>query len=112
MTLNKKLEIVLKARNLGFESNIVFNNPYKHSNKEDLRWALWLNEIRIWLTFNHKMNINVKHRTHSQTYCYNITGAYQCGDSGELYSEFYTKFESYEDALAKAVYESLELIKT
>ena len=103
--------MIVKLKDLGFEASFVYGKPYKYSTKEDLRWILWLTEVRFWLIDKYNLNINIKHRTHSQTYCFNITSGYQDGENGELYSELYTKFTKHEKALEKAIKEALDLIK-
>lgn len=67
--------------------------------------------LQKWLREVHNLNINIKHRAHSQTFCFNITGNYQDGESGELYSQLYSKYETYEQCLEQAIIEALKLIK-
>lgn len=64
-----------------------------------------------WLREVHNLHINIKHRPHSQTYCFNITGAYQDANDGEWYSALFSKYETYEQCLESAIQESLKLIK-
>ncbi|MCK9416524.1 hypothetical protein M0Q97_07705 [Candidatus Dojkabacteria bacterium] len=66
--------------------------------------------IQKWLRNKHKININIDHRTHSQTYYFNITGSYHIGENGLLYSELFSKYKTYEKALEKALNEALKLI--
>jgi hypothetical protein len=48
--------------------------------------------IQKWLRNKHKININIGHRTHSQTYYFNITGSFYTGENGLLYSEVFNNF--------------------
>lgn len=67
-------------------------------------------KIRKWLRNIQKINININHRTHSQTYYYNISGVYQKGEAGILYTDYYTKYPSYKHALNKALNEALKIL--
>lgn len=60
-------------------------------------------ELQKWLREKYNLNINIKHRTHSQTYCYDISSNYNDNEISKLY----TKFETYEDALEDALMNSL-----
>jgi len=49
---NLKQEQILElCKYLGFESQLIYMYPYKHStdSKENLRYLLWLTEISDWL---------------------------------------------------------------
>lgn len=87
-------ETKIKARQKGYKS--IFISDYS---------------IQKWLRNKHKINININHRTHSQSYYFTITGSYYVGEYGLLYSDYYTKYASYEIALEKAVEEALEYLK-
>lgn len=67
--------------------------------------------LQNWLRDKYNININIKHRTHSQTYCFDITGDYNKENEGILISNTYVKYEKYEDALEVALQLSLNLIK-
>jgi hypothetical protein len=44
-----KEELIALAKKKGFESEFLYNKPYKYSNKESLRWLFWLTEIQAML---------------------------------------------------------------
>jgi hypothetical protein len=52
-----KEELIALAKKKGFESEFLYNKPYKYSNKEDLRWWFWLMELSRWLNVVHKKSI-------------------------------------------------------
>ena len=66
--------------------------------------------IQKWLRNKHNLNINIGHRTHSQTYYFSITGSYQKGEEGLLYYEVFSKYETYEKALEKAIGEAIKIL--
>jgi hypothetical protein len=66
--------------------------------------------IQNWLRNKHNLNINIGHRTHSQTYYFSITGLYQKGEEGLLYSEIFSKYNTYDEALEKAIKEAIKIL--
>ena len=53
--MNKQL--VELANKAGFKSAMFTDTDWKHSNKEDLRWYLWVCELRRWFRKEHKLLI-------------------------------------------------------
>lgn len=90
------------------QSDIIFK---QYVGNKYFIWQPTQSLAQKWLREVHNLNINIKHRPHSQSFCFNITGNYQDGESGELYSEVYSKYETYELALEAAIIKGLELIK-
>lgn len=66
--------------------------------------------LQEWLRNNHCLHINIKHKPFSQHFGFTITGGYQKGEQGLLYSEIFSSFEKYELALEKALKEALDFI--
>ena len=66
--------------------------------------------LQKWLREVHSIHVNIKHRPHSQSYCFTITGKYQGINEGELVNNIFSKYETYELALEVALQESLQLI--
>jgi len=66
--------------------------------------------LQKWLREEHKLFINITHKTHSQKFAYNITGAYVPYEP-YLLSRIFSKFETYEAALEDALQEALKLIE-
>jgi len=54
-----KEQLIEKAKKMKFFSEMLWNNAYKYSNREDLRYALWMEELRRWLRLNHDMYVEV-----------------------------------------------------
>jgi hypothetical protein len=54
-----KEELIALAKKKGFESEFLYNKPYKYSNKEELRWLFWLVELNRWM---YKLNNNIFNR--------------------------------------------------
>jgi len=66
--------------------------------------------IQKWLREVHNIHINIKHRPHSQSFCFTITGKYQDVNDGELVNSIFSKYKTYELALEAALQEALKLI--
>lgn len=54
-----KEQIIKSAKEKGFTSKVLFNNPYKYSHNENMRWLFWLTELQKWFRDNHKINIEI-----------------------------------------------------
>jgi hypothetical protein len=104
-----KEKLIEKAKKLEFASEILWNYPYKYSNREYLRYALWMEELRKWLRHNHDMYIEtpVFYSNATSTYLW-ITQLYYV----HLDKEDYTinEYPSYDEALEAILYESLEIL--
>ena len=57
--MNQKL--VELANRAGFKSAMFTDTKWEHSSKEDLRWYLWVCELRRWFMREHKLFIEVFH---------------------------------------------------
>jgi len=66
--------------------------------------------LQKWLREVHNIHINIKHRPHSQSFCFTITGKYQDVNDGELVNNIFSKYKIYELALEAALQEALKLI--
>lgn len=55
--MNQKL--VDLANKAGFKSAMFTDTEWKHSEKEDLRWYLWVCELRRWFMKEHKVLIEI-----------------------------------------------------
>jgi hypothetical protein len=66
--------------------------------------------LQKWLREVHNIHINIKHRPHSQSFCFTITGKYQDVNDGELVNNIFNKYKIYELALEAALQEALKLI--
>ena len=94
---------------------------YRHVNgyfgvlKQDLHTTKTLaplhQQAQKWLREIHNIHINIKHRPHSQKFCFNITGDYQLGNDGELFSNIFSSYNTYELALEEGIKQALLLIK-
>lgn len=54
-----KEEIIRLAKEKKFTSKVLYNNPYKYSNNEDKRWLFWLTELKLWLSANYEIDVDV-----------------------------------------------------
>jgi len=54
-----KEEIIKLAKEKEFVSKELYNNPYKYSTHEDMRWLFWLTEIQKWLRDKHGIDIDI-----------------------------------------------------
>lgn len=102
-----KDQIIQKAKQLGFVSKFFNDKPYKYSNKEDLRYYLWLSELSLWL------------QSEYQVYTYPILLAlmfpeqgwgFEIVFKGENFDED-TTYHNQEQALEAGIFKSLILIE-
>jgi len=105
-----KEKIIARLKKLKFESKFFGSKPWKYSNKEDMRYQLWLEEVKQWLMDTYNIHLNICHRVHSQTNYFYITSGYDNKNDDLLqiiYEEKYSKYKKYIDALECGVYISL-----
>lgn len=101
-----KEEIIKLAKEKEFVSKELYNNPYKHSTHEDMRWLFWLTEIQKWLTDKHNILITVFYGGFYEKWTFSL---YDILNS-ELLLDNNTKYISREQALEFAIVEALKLI--
>ena len=102
-----KEQLILKANKLGFVSKFFNDKPYKYSNKEDLRYYLWLSELSLWLQSEYQVHvfpILLALMFPEQGWGFEIVF------KGENYDE-YTEYHNQEQALEAGIFESLKLIE-
>ena len=100
----KKEELILLAKDKKFESQFLFNKPYKHNpTKEVLRWYFWLCELQKWLREKHEHNIVIQKCVGKK-----IDGSTEVSytNSGSPWDAVKT----YEQALEEGVAKALQLI--
>lgn len=54
-----KEKLIEIARKEKFVSQFFTNDPYKYSLKEDLRYLLWMEELKEWFRSNHNIHVEV-----------------------------------------------------
>ena len=102
-----KEQLILKANKLGFISKFFSSVPYKYSNKEDLRYYLWLCELSQWLQNEHQITIYpilVAILNPEQEWGFEIVF------KGENFDED-VEYNNQEQALEAGIFESLILIE-
>jgi hypothetical protein len=119
----KETFISLETAKLAKEKGVMFSSGAYYSTKENDMAMKYNSEdshhypcitqslLQRWLREVHNIHINIRHRPHSQSFSFNITGKYQEGNDGELYNAIFNKYETYEQVLEVGLLESLKLIK-
>jgi hypothetical protein len=51
--------LVVLAKKLGFESKFFSDQPWKFSEREPMRYQLWLEELKQWLINNYDLYVEV-----------------------------------------------------
>ncbi len=101
-----KQELIALAKDKLFHSEFLYNEPYKYSSKEELRWYFWMCELQKWL-------IN-KHNIHIQITCTLVKGWFFFSlfevSSRQLLLEETNPGNTYEEVLCLGLIESLKLI--
>ena len=95
-----------------FSSSGIIINKQNIGSKDDKDYA-WICKqslLQKILREVYNIHINIKHRPHSQSFCFTITGKYQDVNDGELVNNIFSKYETYELALEAALQEALKLI--
>lgn len=115
-----KEKLIKLSKEKNFNSDFLHNEPYKYNTKENLRYYLWLCELQKWLREKHKIFImindsnGVLEQEHfrfqiSELHKHNVykmsCSAFNFGNKKE------GNYTTYEEALEKAIFEALELIK-
>lgn len=54
-----KETLIKLAKEAGFHSEILSDEEWKHSNKEKLRYYMWMCELKQWVADNYKTEVNV-----------------------------------------------------
>jgi hypothetical protein len=107
-----KTKLIELAKKVGFGAVLMQNVAYRaYPDLEPIRYYLWMCELQKWCRERYNININIKHRTTSQSFCFNITSGYEDKNEGELYSDVYKKYFTYEQALEEGLYQTLLLIQ-
>jgi hypothetical protein len=101
-----KLELIALAKDKLFHSTFLFNDPYKYSSKEELRWYFWMCELQQWLRDKHNIHIKIS--------CELVVGWYFFSlfeiSSKQLLLEETNPGDNYEEALCLGLIESLKTI--
>jgi len=54
--------LVVSAKNLGFESKFFSDQPWKFSEREPMRYQLWLEELKQWIGDKFELYVEVQKR--------------------------------------------------
>lgn len=111
--MNKE-EIISLAKEKKFQSNFLYNRPYKYSNKEELRWLFWLTEVQKWLREEYEFHITASEVWEIDNDG-NLTGDIDFFESFAFNGVYETNFvfnpyDSYIGALEAAIYHVLNQI--
>jgi len=67
--------------------------------------------LQRWFRELHCIHINPRHRPHSQTYCYSLSGKYQDENNDDLLSKVFVKFPTYEEMMDDALDECCRILE-
>lgn len=105
---NKLLKL---AKDSEFESTFLYNKPYKYSNKEELRYLLWLTELQDWLRLTHDFHVQPKvlyWSDRSYTFTLHSEKYYINADS----RIDFTPYPDYKSALEAGIYCALSMLNS
>lgn len=54
-----KNSLIILANNIKFVSEILYNKPYKYNTKENLRYYLWMCELKLFIINKYSINVDV-----------------------------------------------------
>jgi len=103
-----KRELVQLAKDKGFIATFVHDKPFIHSSKEPLRWLFWMTELQKWLRDVHDTHIRIQIWQPDE---FNRFDSEVISVLVDVDEESTTEFLTYEEALEKGLFESLNLIK-
>jgi len=66
-----KYKLIEQANKYNFNSNFLYNKPYKYSNKEKIRWYFWMCELNFWFNEKYDIHIVLTINPYSSTELYN-----------------------------------------
>ena len=99
-----KEQIIKSAKEKGFTSKVLFNNPYKYSHNEDMRWLFWLTELQKWFRDVNNIDITIRTGTYNGVKIYHFSLPFH-------EKEFnWNRYDTYEEALEAGCVEALNLI--
>ena len=110
-----KNKLIQLAKEAGFKSEIISDEPWKYSNNEELRWLFWMTALQKWLREIHNLHINIiidSNTYWSSPYKLEIVKIFleRNTDHKILDYNYRIEYETYEKALEEALYKSLKLL--
>lgn len=107
-----KKRLIKLAKDNKFESTFLCNNPYKYSNKEDLRYLFWLTELQTWLRDVHDIHVQIKLNSWiDRTYIYTIHSKDYYVNSDARFFEEDRTIGKYEKALEQGLHCALKMFE-
>lgn len=107
-----KKRLIKLAKDNKFESTFLCNNPYKYSNKEDLRYLFWLTELQTWLRDVHDVHVQIKLNSWiDRTYIYTIHSKDYYVNSDARFFEEDRTIGKYEKVLEAGLSCALNMLK-
>lgn len=118
-----KNKLIQLAKEVGFKSEIISDEPWKYSNNEELRWLFWMTALQKWLRDKHiHIELELVNDMDGAIYIASIKKHVGVGKVFDKSLKDNDIFEDvpiygimsmlYEEVLEEALYESLKLIKT
>ena len=101
-----KEQLILLAKEKGFVSSFLHNEPYKYSSKEELRWLFWMEELKKQLREWH--NIHISLYRNGSGWGWQLEKAHNGTTIKDI--EDYNFFNIYEEAFEIGLFEALKLI--